>query len=281
MHTRLWRQRRRLILVFLLCACAGWIAFGDSSSSRLSAAFKWGILGLSLTAIAIIAWPDSRWFLFKASVLAPLLALLSLGAPIWIVLLIGAVMLTVLPSQPWALDRFRLRYVFKARKQVTIRLDADTLWQKVFPRETNEHWDPFLRGIRSGGTPDTYFLVYEALSQANDLQVPLRVFDVEPGVHFKSRDLSQPNASEGGPVIVTSYFIEASGEHSVLTLMEATWHPRLWTAFSQWLDDYLGDHADRVAALLEGRRDWSLKGASLKSLAEHARVPSFKIRRES
>lgn len=277
MHARLWRQRRRLILTFLLCACAGWVLHGGTLADGLALGLKTGAFGLAITVVALIALPDTRWFLFKLAVIAPVAAAISTVFPGWIAIAAGLSAAALLPSQPWSLDRIRLPGVFKARKQVSIQMDHATLWLKVFPRETNQHWDPYVRGIRPGRSKGTFFLVYEALSRAGELQVPIKVFDVEQATHFKSRDMSQPDAGEGGPVIITSHVIEATGEGSMLTLMEATWRPMLWTACSQWLDDYLGDHTDRMAALLEERRDWSLKGASLRTLAEASRASTFRI----
>ena len=277
MHARLWRQRRRLILTFMLCACAGWIAFAGAPFDRMLQALLFGCIGLAATALALVALPETRWFLFKAAVIAPVLAFLSTLLPGWIMVTLALITLAMLPSQPWVLDRVRLPGVFRSRKQARIGLDRQTLWSKVFPKETNDHWDPYVRGIRPGRSQDTFFLVYEALSNAGELQIPIKVFDVESETHFKTRDLSQPDAAQGGPVIVTSHVIEANGSDSMLTLMEATWRPMLWTTFSQWLDDYLGDHTDRMAALLEGRRDWSLKGASLRSLTERTRSSGYQI----
>ena len=277
MYERLWRQRRRLVLTGLLLALAGYLANDEGLTASLLQAIELGVLGTAITALALIALPDARWFLFKMAVLAPVVALLWHAFPAPIAIAAGLAGAFLVPSQPWLLDRIRLPGIFKARRQVSLSLDRYTVWNRLFPHETNDHWDPYLRGIRSGQSPDTFFFVYEAFSRAGELQVPIKVFDVEHGVHFKTRDLSQPDAAEGGPVIVSSYFVEPDGDGSLLTLMEATWHPMLWTAFSQWLDDYLGDHTDRMAALLEGRRDWSLKGASLKTLAEQARPGGFHV----
>ncbi|MEM7210335.1 MAG: hypothetical protein AAF479_00365 [Pseudomonadota bacterium] len=281
MHDRLWRQRRRLLLTLLLCALAGFILSGGQMLAGILLALQVGVLGLVISAIALIGLPEARWFVFKLAVLAPLCALMAQAFPGWFAVLFGLAAAALLPSQPWGLDRIRLPYIVRARCQVPVSLDSRTLWTKLYPHETNEHWDPFLRGIRSGRSEDTFFFVYEAMSKAGELQIPIKVFDVEPGVHFKTRDLSQPDASEGGPVIVTSHVIESNGDGAQLTLMEATWQPMLWTAFSQWLDDYLGDHTDRMAALLEGRRDWSLKGASLKSLTERAGTGQFRLLQKS
>lgn len=281
MHDRLWRQRRRLLLTFILCALAGALMPGDGAGGSMALALQVGVLGLTVSAIALVALPEIRWFIFKLAVLAPFCALVAQVFPGWVAVLAFLMGAVLLPSQPWSLDRVRLPAIMRSRCQVPVSLDERTLWTKLYPHETNEHWDPFLRGIRLGRSEDTFFFVYEAMSKAGELQIPIKVFDVEPGVHFKTRDLSQPDASEGGPVIVTSHVIEAKGDGALLTLMEATWRPMLWTAFSQWLDDYLGDHTDRMAALLEGRRDWSLKGASLKSLTENARTGQFRLIQKS
>lgn len=275
MHERLWRQRRRLIVTFVICALAGFLAHSTGGFGAILQGFQAGVLGMATTALVLVALPEMRWLAFKLAVIGLICAVLTLVFPTWFVLFLGALGVVFLPSQPWALDRFRVPTIFKAHSQVPVSLDRNALWSKIYPSETNEHWDPFLRGIREGRSDDTYFFVYEAMSSAGELQVPVKVFDVEPGIHFKTRDLSQPDASEGGPVIVTSHVVEPNGDGAMLTLMEATWRPMLWTAFSQWLDDYLGDHTDRLVALLEGRRDWSLKGASVKSLTENAGAHNF------
>lgn len=277
MHERLWRQRRRLIVTFVICALAGILAHSTGGFGSILQGFQFGVLGMAATALVLIALPDLRWLMFKLAVIGLFCACLTLILPDWFVLTLGAIGAVFLPSQPWILDQFRIPTIFKARSQVPVSLDKSTLWSKIYPSETNDHWDPFLRGIRVGRAEDTYFFVYEAMSMDGELQVPIKVFDVEPGVHFKTRDLSQPNASEGGPVIVTSHVVEPNGDGAVLTLMEATWRPMLWTAFSQWLDDYLGDHTDRLVALLEGRRDWSLKGESLKSLTDNVGSHNFEL----
>ena len=277
MYERIWRQRRRLFISFALFALAGYLAAGSLISDKIFLSLEAGVIGTAVTALMLIALPDGRWFLFKLAVLAPVIAFLYSAFPPPVA--IGAALAGIffLPSQPWFLDRIRLPGIIKARSETPVSLEKSTVWARLFPHETNEHWDPYLRGIRPGRSPNTFFFVYEAFSRSGELQVPIKVFDVESGVHFKTRDLSQPDAAEGGPVIVSSHFLESSGDGTVLTVMEAAWRPMLWTAFSQWLDDYLGDHTDRIAALLEGRRDWSLKGASLKTLTEAARPGGFQV----
>lgn len=245
--------------------------------SGIAKGLEFGVLGAALTAAVLIAAPEGRWFAFKIAVLAPVFALVTSILSNPLVLLLFAAAAITLPSHPWALDRFRLPLIFRARCQARINLPSAQVWDRVYPRETNEHWDPYLRGIRSGRSDDTFFLVYEAMSRSGELQVPIKVFDVDPGVHFKTRDLSLPDAAEGGPVTVTSHVVEPDGDATSLTLMEATWRPMLWTALSQWLDDYLGDHLDRLSALLEGRPDWSLKGASLRTLVTRVQADPFKM----
>ncbi|MEL7468590.1 MAG: hypothetical protein AAFN27_09045 [Pseudomonadota bacterium] len=277
MLERLWRQRRRLVLTFILCGLTGFILADGGVLASIANTVELGLLGVILTAAMLLALPDARWFVFKLAALAPVFALLALALPGALVLVLYAAAAIALPSHPWALDRIRLPIIFRARDEARIALPKERVWDRVYPRETNEHWDPFLRSIRSGRSDDTFFLVYEALSRSGELQVPIRVFDVEPGVHFKTRDLSLPDAAEGGPVTVTSHVVESDGDGTSLILMEATWRPMLWTAFSQWLDDYLGDHVDRLAALLEGRPDWSLKGASLRTFVTRVQADPFEM----
>ncbi len=39
----------------------------------------------------------------------------------------------------------------------------------------------------------------------------------------------------------------------------------MWSAFNMWLDDFIADHMDRMAALIEQRPDPSIKGALLRA----------------
>ena len=55
------------------------------------------------------------------------------------------------------------------------------------------------------------------------------------------------------------------GDQTRLELTEAVWRQGLWSACNRWLDDHLRDRLDRMAALIEGRRDWSVSGADLRA----------------
>lgn len=258
MSGRFWRQRRRLCLSAVLCFVTG-------ALYSIWAAVLCGLVGAAITGLVIRWTPTWRAFVLKCAWISGCIGSVhsvagDTLAPAHLAIA-AAIAGVLLPSQLWWLDRVRLPFISRARVEIPIALDPDQVWAKLCPQETNDHWDPAIRGVRAGSKGDMFFLVYEALDHTGELQVPVKLFDVEPKTHFKTRDLSQPNAQRGGPVTVTSTTIEAAGAGSLVTLMEATWRQGMWSAFSMWLDDYLGDHADRMSALIEGRKDHSVKGA--------------------
>lgn len=227
-----------------------------------------------LSTAVVMAAPGWRWFALKLAVVAVVIALVwrLSGAPPpgTAAALTAAGALLLLPSQPAFLDRFSVPFITRARVERRLGVPAAELWAALRPAATATHWDPHIQAVRPGDRPDVFVYAHRALGADPGVELPVRVFDIEEG-HFKLRDLSLPGAKQGGPVTVTSHIVEPDGDGARLTLMEASWRQGLWTAFAVWLDDYLADHVDRMAALLEGRRDWSVRGAGLRSAAPQAR----------
>lgn len=265
MFARLVRQRRRLALSAVLGALAG--AFSQPAAI-LPGALIGLLLGLLLTALVLVVAPGFRWMALKALVIYVLVAALSnILVPLSdmkVMVIVGIVLFAVLPSQPWFLNHFRLQSLTKARAERPIRVSAEELWDRLFPAETDTHWDPALAAIKHGTRPDLFLYLYVGKDYHSGEQIPVRVFDVEKGYHFKLRDLSLPDIDDGGPATITSHVIEGDGSSSVLTIMQASWRLGAWSAFANWLDDHIGDHVDRIAAVLEDRQDWSVIGSHLR-----------------
>ena len=57
-----------------------------------------------------------------------------------------------------------------------------------------------------------------------------------------------------------------AGDGIRLRLTEGTWRQGIWTTFNLWLDDYLNDHIDRMAALMQNLPDPSVKGQALSTI---------------
>lgn len=265
MLRRAIRQRRRLALCFLLGAAAGALLSAGRPGGVMPGTLAGGAAMAGLSAAIVMAAPGWRWFALKLAVVAFLAALVwrLAGAPPHATALAAAGAL-LLPSQPTFLDRLRVPFITRARVERRLAVPASGLWEALLPQETDWHWDPHVLAVRPGPDPDVFVYAHRPLGGERGVELPVRVFDVEEG-HFKLRDLSLPGAGRGGPVTITSHTIEPDGDGARLTLMEASWRQGLWTAFALWLDDYLADHVDRMAALIEDRRDWSVRGAALRA----------------
>ena len=276
MWRRAIRQRRRLALCFLLGAAAGALVSAGRPGGIMPGTLAGGVALAGLSAAIVMAAPGWRWFALKLAVVAFVAALVwrLSGTPPPATALVAAGAVLLLPSQPAFLDRLRVPFITRARVERRFAVPAAGLWEALLPKETDWHWDPHVQAVRPGKDPGVFVYAHRALGGERGVELPVRVFDVEDG-HFKLRDLSLPGAGQGGPVTVTSHTIEPDGAGSDggarLTLMEASWRQGLWTAFALWLDDYLADHVDRMAALLEGRRDWSVRGAVLRFARQQAR----------
>ncbi len=271
MLRRAMRQRRRLFLCLLLGAAAGALVTAGRPGGVLPGTLAGGIAAASVGASIVVAAPGWRWFALKLAAIVFLAALAwrLAGAPPHATAVIAAAagFALLLPSQPTFLDRLRLPFITRARVERRLSLAPSALWAALRPDATASHWDPHVEAVRRGDRPDVLVYAHRPLGAEPGPELAVQVFDVE-GWHFKARDLSLPGTGQGGPVTVASHTVEADGDGARLTLVEASWRQGLWTAFALWLDDYLADHVDRMAALLERRRDWSVRGAALHAAAQ-------------
>lgn len=274
MLQRVRRQRRRLALCALAAAAGAALASdGDAGQVFLAAA----VAALSTTvcvAVLVAVAPSWRWVALKLSVVVALVGLAHrLGVPPGGVAAMAAGLALLLPSQPSWLDALRLPFITTARVERRLVVPADVLWKALLPVPGKPHWDPNVAAVRECTDPRDLVIAYSSLGGDTAPSLQVRLFDVEPPRHFKARDLSLPSAGDGGPVTVASHVVEPDGDDaSRLVLMEASWRQGLWTGFTLWLDDYLADNADRLTAVLEGRKDRSLRGATLAATMRRARL---------
>lgn len=265
---RLRRQRRRLALCALLGGAAGGLIAGSGiGPGGWQAGATAGLAGAAamsaLTALVVLLAPGWRWGVLELAVLAFLDALaVRLGAPAGAATAAALIALFLVPSQIAALDRIRLPVILTARDERHIAVAVGRLWRALVPHVTGKHWDPHVRQVALGPEPGMFVYEYRALGGEPGETVTVLVFDLDEGRHFKTRDFAAPDPG-GRPVTVTSHVMEPEGAGARLTVMEASWRQGLWTAFALWLDDYLGDHVDRLAAQIESRSDRSVRGAML------------------
>lgn len=259
---RLWRQRRRIILTTAIAIVAGLVMFGMDWRGPVGL----GLLFAVLTSIIVTYIPDLRWFIVKSAIILTILAIIHSATdanPVFLLIagLIGAV---VLPSQLYWLDDLRRRGIDRAQVTIEISRSIDTVWRAVRPVPGGPYWDPAVTRVSIGQDPDGLILT-RRMPDGTDREIPLQLLDVAPLRYLKVRDRSLPSVADGGPVTVTAFRLDGDPEHCTLTIFEATWRAPVWLAIELWFDDYLADHADHMAALIEERPDPSLKGAMQRS----------------
>jgi len=250
------------------------MAFGGLAGIGLGA-FGWFMpiltalgFGCAMTLVVLIA-PSLRWFVLKLTILSAaaiaVFALTDMKLAYLVILWFAALLAT--PSQHRWLNRYVFPGIDRASAHTTIARSVDTVWQVVRPVPGAPHWDPVVENISLAEEPDGLILDRRQ-PDGSVTSSHLQLLEVAPLRYLKIRDRSLRPVNEGGQVTVTAFRFDGGPEQCRLALIEATWHRPLWTAISLWMDDYLGDHIDHMAALIEERRDPSLRGAMLRSVQD-------------
>lgn len=220
-----------------------------------------------LMAVTVVAAPGLRWGLLKLSIVAAMvggvIAVAGAGVEILVPLLLTAIVLLVLRLR-W-LDRFHVPWTQKAMAHVEISRSVDTVWRIVRPVPGASYWDPSVEAIMLDTEPDG-LLLKRRMPDGRLFDHRLQLLEVAPLRFLKLRDRSYPDVMSGGPVTITAFSFSGDHEMCRLLVIEAEWNRPLWKSISLWLDDYLGDYADHMAALIERRADPSLRGLFLRAL---------------
>ena len=201
MGSRIWRQRRRLFLCMFLAALAGYVSTCTGFPGGVPAAVVCALGSGGFCLIVIAAVPVWRGLPLKLAFLALLAGLVCRyadGAEDWVltaIILLGAG-LPLMTRLTW-LDTLRLPGVLTSRAKRCVALSPDKLWQTLLPAETNAHWDPEVRGVSAGRLEGTFFYLFEARPRQAEVQIPIRLFDIEPpSFHLRGVDDVVQNAQE-------------------------------------------------------------------------------------
>jgi hypothetical protein len=240
------------------------LGFGGLSWIAPVAALGAGAV-MAATVVLAHGW---RWFLLKLTLVAALIGGLATATAFagWIYVALALALLIAIPSQPVWLDRIKLPWIQSAMASAEIERSIDAVWQVVRPVPGAAFWDPSVEAIELGHGNDGLRLKHRRPDGSTFIQ-DLQLLDVAPLRTLKVRDRSLPEADAGGPVAVTAFTFAGDREHCRLLLVEGEWNRPLWKSISLWLDDYLADYVDHMAALIDRRPDPSLRGAILRSLA--------------
>ena len=255
-----WHQRRRFVLVAAIAFLAGLVM--NSGSSALAAPLTSLCFVLALAAALILRQSRRN----VVTVLAFLFLIVGIASqflpPIAVPpLLAGSVIAvaTIKIPEEW-LEKMHVPGILRTSYRRRINIPVTELWERIFPAENERHWDPAISGIAAGRTKGKFFIVRAVRDYSGSDRTPINVFDVEEGCTFKVRDLSFPDAADGGPVQVAQYTITPDKNGARLSVERGIWRAHPVMAINRWLDDDLRDEIEHIAALLERRRDGSLIG---------------------
>lgn len=273
MWRRVYRQRRRLLLGILLYMGVGLMMTPFRDAGGLMVALV--VLPLSVTVVfAVLIALRPRWGMVVET--------LGITILLWEMLFNAAPLLEVrlaetgiaLPMLLWfftyygivnfgqSLNRFDWPGRVRFRAERVIARPPDALWRALALEPGTEHWDPAVVAVRAGGDGWLELVPAEA-----DVALPPgtaeRVLEETPGQRLSLRRMPRPDRPDR-PVTVEERIAvaplgaRAAGGGSEVTL-ERRWGPvPLLTAARLWLEDQAGDTLDDLAAIVEGRPNWSL-----------------------
>lgn len=256
MLSRLYRQRRRILLCVLCFMLAAGLLFGPGLRS-LGA----GLAGAAFSAALIVLLPQHRRLSESAGlglVAAALLPVLPVLLPVfWIA---GTGLVYALLYSDWA-DRTPLRLSLDSTRTSQVGLPCARTWAALIPGEAHpdDHWTGTLIDFdRDPDDADTLYLRFRGTGGLHD-EVTLTFLErVRP---YRCRYHLEHDDSRGAddrmmtlslsPTSPTTCRIESRMVQEAMPI-------RL--AIGRWFDDAYGDELDSFAALVNMRRDWSLRG---------------------
>lgn len=267
MLSRLLRQRRRIIILALAAALACALRFGPGLSSVVGMG-----LGIGLATVIVLAMPLQRRIIECMALSLPLVALMpvhNVATPI----AMGALMMIfhILLYGCWS-DKTPLRLGLISRRCSSVQALPQTIWQAMVPGEgtAEQHWtgtmidfmhDPTnpmvvcCRTASDTGIPDEALVTFKERVPFERCTFTLNRATEDLGPNALDEAVYKIKITEGAPRRCT---IESEMRYAALPL-------RL--ALSRWFDDEMGDEWDSFAATLACKRDWSMRAADTRQIA--------------
>ena len=287
MLRRIYRQRRRLLGGAFFIALATFATLSRHADLIAFPAMPWlapatlviaslacGLIYALVAAVVVVVLPDWRGVIDMLAITFFADAMLAFALPdyfgidssndwgtlTWVALYM--LIWTVLFGR--ALDRFRFWLGYKAIRSFVSPLPADDIWNRhvLGQGPVGEYYEPLL--VEAVTDPD----------DASSFEVTYR----HGGAIFEHQTITYTQLVPGQ--MARSYF-QGEVDPSNRSITEGVWELRLEPAkkggtkvtisehrpsmlprdaLALWLDDYLGDSADRQRARDHGASDWSLSG---------------------
>ena len=295
MFSRLWRQRRIIVLTCLTAFLVSFIeprvldplALVMPDGNASAATFVAIVFAFSLL-VSHLA-PSWRWIPFSLVV--------GYGVSVWACWILTPRFAEVLPKEildtdtegavvgPGVVTIIVLTFVFAwvlrmlggllntirrsaPRETVVggvIRRPRDELWALMKPEITREHWHPEVQMVERDRMNPKLSHVIHWRKFGNDFARRVRTIEDEvPGVQFREVIADDGRSTlTSGMSGSTGWLLEDDPKGTFLTMREEVAGLGLMTPIWRWFDDYERDYLVFLRAHLEGGRDWSLHGLDI------------------
>ncbi|MEL6575301.1 MAG: hypothetical protein AAFQ81_05350 [Pseudomonadota bacterium] len=263
-RSRAWRQRRRLALVSLLSGLAWFLATGGGSPVTLVAVMLGSMLATALWLTAMPAWRGIASGLAMGYVITALAGALFFDLSGWgfhaaaliLGLLLGLFRALIMVSLPLG----KLTQAVRGRAAVAMP-PAEALELLINDEGAGDtpKWHPDLDRIeRDAERPDRALLYMKSYDGEEPGIAEAITLEHEPGKRFKAqaRNIGFGSDVDGGAVTIATFEAEPHPRGALLTITEENTLPAA-LLLGMWIDDAPGDYADRFAAIVEERPDYS------------------------
>jgi hypothetical protein len=256
MYIRLFRQRRRIVILVLSAMLAGALQFGAGTPPLLC-----GLVGLTLACLVIMLAPNRRrWIeaLGIGLILAVPMALPPIASGMAAIACATLAHLAI--HSRWT-DRTPLHLALVSHRISRVRASPAQVWAALIPGEghPDDHWTGTLADYDHD--PDDPFTTYLRYRTADGLfdDVTISFLDHGPLTHCRYViERFEDGFAEAGTMMIDITEPEPGECRIASRLSYDALPPRV--ALGRWLDDTFGDEWDSFAAMVSARRDWSLHG---------------------
>ncbi|MEL6766100.1 MAG: hypothetical protein AAFP17_02875 [Pseudomonadota bacterium] len=263
-RSRAWRQRRRLALVSLLSGLAWFLATGGGAPLTLLAIMFASLIATALWVTAMPGWRGMSSGIAMGYVATALAGALFFDLSGWgfhaaaltLGIALGLFRALIMVSLPLG----KLTQAVRGRAAVAMP-PAEALELLINDEGAGDtpKWHPDLERIeRDADRPERALLYMKAYESEEPAIAEAIRLEHEPGKRFKcqARNVGFGSDIDGGAITIATFEAEPHPRGALLTITEENTLPAA-LLLGMWIDDAPGDYADRFAAIVEERPDYS------------------------
>ena len=256
MFSRLFRQRRRIIVLVLGAMLCGALGLGVGLAPLIC-----GMLGFGVACMLIMLAPNRRTWIEALGIGLVMAALLNLPASGFPLAVVACAALAHLAIHGRWSDRTALRLGMVSHKTARVTANPAQVWAALIPGEghPDDHWSGTLMDFdHDPDDPFTTYLRYRAPGGLHeDVTVTFLDHDGPSFCRYVIERCEEGFADAG--IMTITITVPEPGQCQIDSHLTFDALPaRL--ALGRWLDDTFGDEWDSFAATVSARHDWSIHG---------------------